>query len=386
MVDALRAVNGAMAESRRSAGIEFENWMADGYNCGMATRTERILTAMVLSLIVVALGLAGLMQWVRHHQRNASAVSASLRVEGPAERPQGGPSLESAPPSHPGALPIPKDQVGSPYMPWPVSFPKLLPGFFMLEDRAPALKLTPRQARQLLPIIEQMGRNWKTVHSVEIRLRRVLSPEQKAWITREKHTVEKSTDISKVMAVAGKLEQGENASVKVALQICTKYMPSPVPTAWKRQAQAERKRELAPHEYEQRPGEEWLTVFDETTALFRIEQEQPQLHLSGQQAVMIHAILQDVVKPLKVVSLNEGKVRQYLTEEQIKYVQTHMSDLYLYRTGQIRTHGGGTLAFPGNAVTKDETYHDPLYYETVRFLKAKVAASYLVPASVKGKP
>lgn len=394
------------------------------YYSGMQPSTEKVLKFVVVGLAFVAVALGLLAGWIRQQRGEAVSHSGAYRApsrpggngrvprplkESPVPtRPAGVPTIPlgdpdpgrgpatsqptpppggstqpapggeqaAAPPAAEAELPIPNGAHGGPYEPWPVSFPKLLPGFFMLEEQAPTLRLSREQAAALLPIIDEMGTQWKTVHAVEIKTRQQLNPAQKAWITRVKHSVETTDTIRPLMAVAGKLAPGENASVKVALDICRKRMPKPVPAEVQQAADDERARELAPKEYEQKPGEEWLTVFDETNALFEIDRQHPDLALSPQQAVTIAAILQDVVQPLKVVSMNEAKIRHHLKPDQIKYVQDHMFDLYKYRTGQIKPKGTDGLAFPGNPANTDaHKYHDPLYYETVRFLKARVSAA-----------
>lgn len=371
----------------------------------MDNRSERFLTWAVGLLVVVAVAVAGFAHWVK--QKRAAVAHATgteitrplppqgqESVSGPGgvappsgvpvamAPPQGPPpsgapvgpppSGGPAPVGAPQAQPIPEGEPAGPYLPWPESFPKLLPGLFMLEQDAPNLRLTDEQVAQMLPIVDEMGRNWKIVHDVEIKIKQNLSLEQRAWITRVKHSVETSETTFKVMQEMGTMAPGENASVTFLIKTCRERAPKPVPAALARKAEAERGRVLTNAEYTQKPGEEWLTVFDETNAFYEIEKSQPDLRVTPEQAVIFLAIIQEVVEPLRVVSMNEARLRAILTEDQKKYVRDNMAELYKFRTG-MRNPEGGTLAFPNHKANTDaEKYHDPLYYETVRFLKGRL--------------
>jgi hypothetical protein len=329
---------------------------------------EKTLSIFVSGLVLVACLLGVVLLVVRQRApqdatREAQAVASGGRPT--SIRPQGGDDALQRPPDN---------RPEGPYEPWPVSFPKVLPGFFLLEDQAPKLALTPEQARQILPLVVDMAENWEQVHTVEIKIKQQLTPEQRKWITQVKHQVEQGTWIHRLEDALGAPVKGENASVVMAERICKKRMPSPIPPELAKAAEEERKRILAPDDYMQQANEEWLTVFDQCTAFFWIDEDHPDMRLHPDQAVKIYAILQDVKKPLRNTDEDFKKVCAILKPEQIAYVQDHMADLYEWRTG-VRKYHGKVLTFTENPSNPDaRQYHDPLYSVTISYLKEVAAA------------
>lgn len=259
---------------------------------------------------------------------------------------------------------IPPDQVGGPYMPWPVSFPKMLPGMVLLDRDAPQLAVKPRQARAMLPHVRAMGDAWKRVRDVEIKMRMLLEFRQDLYMSRHKHEREVSTAVDAMRQDFPSAPAGENLNVYVALTMCRRKAGTPVPAALAKKAQAWLRAPLQPQQYVQRPGTEWLTVFDQGIGIYHLEREtDPDYPLTREQAAMLVPLLEAARAPIRAVAQHERAVADAFTSDQIAYIQQHMAELYKVRTGEF--------SYPGKTVTQENAYHDIVFLKSIQFLEKR---------------
>jgi hypothetical protein len=103
---------------------------------------------------------------------------------------------------------------------------------------------------------------------------------------------------------------------------------------------------------------EGMTVFDASAAVIAMDDD-PRLHVRGDQAARMLAILSSIVEPLKTVKHSEQTMADTLRENQIKWIQSHMDRVTAAKRGAF---------FGGN----DGPYRDPLIWYVIQLVERKL--------------
>ncbi len=251
------------------------------------------------------------------------------------------------PPVTPGAAPTAADDptrydpaahVGSPYAPWPLSFPKMLGGIVCLEAQGGDLALTREQAYRMAPVLHGLGAAWMQVHVAEEALVPMLDDAQQAYVRAHKAEFETSRFGNKIPQSAA--HPGENRTVRVALDVLEEAARSGVD------------RPAAPP-----TALQGMTVFDLCTGVYMLRDDAERC-VGRAQARRMLPVLRGVVEPLSTVQARQRDMAGILTRTQIRYIQSHMVEV----TAAKRSAFGGGEVGP---------YRDPLIWHVIRMLEGK---------------
>jgi len=206
---------------------------------------------------------------------------------------------------------------GSPYSPWPLSFPKILGGLLYFEDHRPELSVSAEQCREILPQVEGMGLAWSQVMGLHELLRHLLTPAQEAYVWEHKRHLE---------TAAGQAEA--QALLDVAFAERSADAPSPTVEALCRLRSEEGPLDS---DYARAAGERVITPQDISTGIVFMEQD-PALRITPFQAAQILPLLEKFETYNQVVGLYFLAMLEQVNHDQIAGVQSDIAQIVPYKS------------------------------------------------------
>jgi len=237
------------------------------------------------------------------------------------------------PPGQPVAPPGPPEE-GSPYLPKPLSFPKVLGGLLYYEKNLPDLALQPAQCRRLIPVLEGMGETWHASNQIEKELQKLLTVNQEKFIIANKRDIEKMSNINRTMAVFNKRYPGRAQMMNgkffsFAMQLCLIRMEENV----------KKRREPLSN------GEALITIFDIGTGVVWMD-EDPELTISSEQAQQMLPIFVKLTASNEIVNTYFELLKAALTQPQLDAVGPNIKDITELKFKVFRENPGGPFNDP----------------------------------------
>ena len=235
--------------------------------------------------------------------------------------------------------------VGGPFAPYPMSFPKMATGILIFESH-PELAVKPAQARQLLPVLKNLDRDWTILKTAELAMRPLFTQAQEQYIW--EHKAEFETVVMKPPGrKLGDAQLGTAGGMAIdkALQLLR--------TAARgvdRRAQPKRRA------YSQVT----ITIYDMTQGIVVMHDMEP-LRVRGPQAVALSKILAPT--PVAEHGLHKwvSRMKSLLSPAQMHYIVTHMAEITELR-GRI---------FTFHNIWQSFFVKDPLLARTIALLRRR---------------
>jgi hypothetical protein len=276
----------------------------------------------------------------------APEAKPRLLVEQPPVGPGGGQPAGPPPSAGMGGGPErPVEQAtGSPYDPWPLSFPKVLGGLLYFEEQQPELVVSTDQCHRILPQIHGMGMAWQQVMSLQPRMVALLTPEQERWIFEHKGELETAASQREArqriaLALGQPSEQAPGLSV---VDLC-----------------AHRAQGDASDDYERATGELAIVQQDIATGLVFMDDD-PALRITPYQAARLGPLFEDHGRYNQVVGFYFQWMLDALDEAQVLGVQEHIRAIVPYKSA----------IYDAAAPAAPERY-DPLFDRVIALCEAK---------------
>ena len=257
---------------------------------------SRNFAFIVAAVAIVVVASAVLMVFVSGNERANEAQTEKTAAESPSDE-------------KPAASLTPEQ--GGPYLPYPLSFPKVLAGLLYFEESRPAMAPTRAQCAEFLPALDSLASTWPEVLKLTKRLHRILTPMQERYIVENKSELEKTSAHLKASAIL-KERLGARPSGSVMDSEHFAAMAE-----FCRQRAVEKKEDLSKGGA---TGRALITHCDIATGLLLME-AMPALQMSSSQAREMAPLFDRLARLSGAVDGAFQKIRSVLTKEQIEAVK-----------------------------------------------------------------
>lgn len=254
--------------------------------------------------------------------------------------------------SHVAPYPIPSAGASTqmvsfgPFVPYPISWPKMSGAILLFKDD-PEIGITPEEARQLIPLFEQLDAEWDNVRAASDTLQSTLSEAQQKYIADRQTSYQLIT-----LPVA---PDGPQDKAGPLPPIARSYgLAEAVKTMRKSSKEADVPIVSTTLHFN-------INLWDMMHGLIDLDDQHDPLRARGKQAARILAIIEAVDGPLKRANIAEDGIRNTLTPAQLEYLVNHMPEITEKKRNAAKS-------IDHNPVPR---IHDPLLSLVMEVLEAK---------------
>jgi hypothetical protein len=202
---------------------------------------------------------------------------------------------------------------GSPYDPYPISFPKVLAGYLYFEKHMPDIGISRAQCSDCLPIVEKMDRVWAEIGALERKLHLNLTADQEKYISSRKHELEKTEmqnlvreKLSSVTGPGYQLDEFSGMATLARIRAKLKKEGDPIPAPAR--------------------GKVLITAGDITAGLVLLEDD-PVLRMNWRQAVKLSPIFEKLSVYMTVMNNYLAYLVKQISEEQLQAIVEHIEPI-----------------------------------------------------------
>ena len=305
-----------------------------------ATRKPIRRTKMILWLLIVTVLLQALIMYRACQAEKIRDALAHVTI------PKFGPG--GVPTAFPSEGPSPTMMEFGPFVPYPISWPKMVGAIFLFKDDAD-IGITPEQAKILIPIVERLDNAWERVRQASADLQLNLTLEQQQYIAGKQQSYQLVVaPVSSVIPPGG---AGPAPAFRRSYDVpdCIHMLEAAS------QEPGADKVELATKQVN-------INMWDMMRGLIELDDDKNPIRAQGKQAASLMKVLVDARDAMERSRLATDDMRSQLTPAQIDFLVHHMPEIVQVKKGVAKQ----LTALPVPRIK------DPLLSVTMGILESKV--------------